>query len=213
MKKTILSALAILVMGASYAQQQEGWCMTDKVIEKQISDDPNFKQVLHNSMMRAAEARNNGLTERATYTIPTVFHIIHDNGVGNISQAQIDDAMRILNEDYRRENADTSDTRNNALAPFVDYAGSMDVEFILAKLDPNGNCTNGVVRVNAPNLTYNAGESCKSSYESSCTKSPKLLSCLSWPLMPFSFIKASSDSFRCSGKDKVSTSSAVSCSA
>jgi hypothetical protein len=31
----------------------------------------------------------------------------------------------------------------------------------LAKIDPQGNCTDGVVRVNAPHLTYGAGENCK----------------------------------------------------
>jgi len=31
----------------------------------------------------------------------------------------------------------------------------------LAKIDPNGNCTNGIVRVNAPNLTYNTDDACK----------------------------------------------------
>ncbi len=64
--------------------------------------------------------------------------------------------MRILNEDYRRLNADAANTR----AEFLGVAADCNVEFRLAKLDPQGNCTDGVVRVWS-NLTYNATDAVK----------------------------------------------------
>ena len=42
------------------------------------------------------------------YIIPLVFNVIHDYGTENISDDQINDAVRILNLDYRKMNADTS---------------------------------------------------------------------------------------------------------
>src|SRR4030095_11526620 len=75
--------------------------------------------------------------------VPVVVHVLHDCGNGNISKAQILDGIRILNEDYRRLNADTSSTP----APFRSVAADAMVEFRLATLDPNGNCTDGIVRV------------------------------------------------------------------
>ena len=43
------------------------------------------------------------------YTIPVVFHIMHNYGFENISKAQVIDAVRIMNEDYQKLNADTAD--------------------------------------------------------------------------------------------------------
>ena len=43
------------------------------------------------------------------YIIPVVFHVIHENGIENISQEQIYDALNILNRDFRKLNADTAD--------------------------------------------------------------------------------------------------------
>lgn len=161
MKKLLLTFLALSTLGVN-AQQQENWCGTDQKIEAEITKDPLVKQILYNGLYNAANTRSDfSEGQRATLQIPVVVHILHDNGIGNISDAQIEDALFILNQDYNRLNPDTVDTRDVALAPFKQYASSMDVEFKLAKLDPQGNCTNGILRVNAPVQTYNASDDCK----------------------------------------------------
>lgn len=78
-----------------------------------------------------------------TYIIPVVFHIIHDYNFENISDAQVMDAVAILNRDFRKLNADTS----QIIAPFDTLAIDCEIEFRLAQLDPNGNCTNGIERI------------------------------------------------------------------
>jgi PKD repeat protein len=78
-----------------------------------------------------------------TYIIPVVFHIIHDYGYENISDAQVIDAVRILNENFRKLNADTA----WIASPFDTLAADCEIEFRLAQLDPNGNCTNGIDRI------------------------------------------------------------------
>lgn len=95
--------------------------------------------------------------------IPVVFHIIHMGGPENISKEQIEDQMRILNEDFRRLNPDTVNTRDI----FKPVAADSRIEFRLAKKDPNGNCTEGINRVYSP-LTNNADDAMKAlSYWSS----------------------------------------------
>jgi hypothetical protein len=82
---------------------------------------------------------------QATYQIPIVVHVIH-NGVAdptNIPDEQILSQIRVLNADFNRTNTDASQTP----AEFQDEAGSMDVEFVLAKQDPEGFATTGIVRV------------------------------------------------------------------
>jgi PKD repeat protein len=77
------------------------------------------------------------------YTIPVVFHIIHENGVENISDAQIYDQMEILNRDFRKLNADTTDI----MSEFIGISSDTKIEFKLANIDPYGNCTNGIEHI------------------------------------------------------------------
>lgn len=85
-----------------------------------------------------AEERGGG-TE---IVIPVVFHIIHMNGPENISDEQVHDAMRILNEDFSRNNFDW-----NAVNPaFLGIVADVGISFRLAGRDPSGNCTKGITR-------------------------------------------------------------------
>ncbi len=83
--------------------------------------------------------------------IPVVFHVLHQYGYENISDAQILDAVVILNNDFNRLNADTS----FVTAPFDSIIGNVAFEFRLAHLDPYGNPTTGIDRIVTP-LTNNA---------------------------------------------------------
>ena len=79
--------------------------------------------------------------------IPVVVHVIHTPGeaigVGrNISVAQIQSQIDVLNEDFRRLNPDRVNTPN----AFVGVAADPNIEFRLACQDPNGNPTDGITR-------------------------------------------------------------------
>ena len=47
-------------------------------------------------------------THGTIYTIPVVVHILHNGGAENISDANVYDAMRMMNTDYRRLAPDTN---------------------------------------------------------------------------------------------------------
>jgi hypothetical protein len=149
-----------LIASASHSfAQQNNWCGTDALLNKLKAEHPEFSTMVHESMVKAAKGGSS--LNKVTLVVPVVVHVIHDNGIGNISDEQIQDGLDILNQDYNRTNPDASSTRNTPSAPFQTVAGAMDIEFKLAKIDPQGNCTNGIVRVNAPGLTYNANDDCK----------------------------------------------------
>ncbi|MEO7081585.1 MAG: hypothetical protein ABIY71_08655, partial [Flavobacteriales bacterium] len=76
------------------------------------------------------------------YVIPVVFHIIHMNGPENISNEQVHDAIRVMNEDFNKLTPNWSQVQPE----FVDIVADMGVTFKLAQLDPSGNCTNGITR-------------------------------------------------------------------
>jgi hypothetical protein len=86
--------------------------------------------------------------------IPVVVHIVHTGtpvGVGtNIPDSQILEQIRILNEDFRRKNADA----NLTPAQFLPVAADSNIEFVLAKQDPSGLPTSGIVRIQGPKTIY-----------------------------------------------------------
>jgi PKD repeat protein len=94
--------------------------------------------------------------QRNNYVVTVVFHIIHDNGPENISDAQVHDAMRILNEDFNKLNPDWTTVK----AEFLDIVADVGVEFRLARKDPQGNCTNGITRTQSL-LTYEGNQQMK----------------------------------------------------
>lgn len=69
-------------------------------------------------------------------------HVLYNTTAQNISDAQIQSQIAVLNEDYRRLNADAINTPSY----FLPDAADMQIEFRLACIDPNGNPTNGVIR-------------------------------------------------------------------
>lgn len=122
----------------------------------------------HPEVAEQVAAANQALDERAqifaqspnmhgsNYVIPVVVHIIHDNGAENISDAQVYDAVEVINDDFNRLNSDWDDV-NSA---FVGLVADIGIEFRLAQKDPNGNCTNGITRT-VSDLTYEGNQSMK----------------------------------------------------
>lgn len=84
-----------------------------------------------------------------TDSIQVVFHVLHHGGVENIADSQIVDAIRILNEDYNKLNADTADV----VAPFKSIIGNANIQFKLASTDPQGNPTTGIDRIYTSYIT------------------------------------------------------------
>jgi PKD repeat protein len=89
--------------------------------------------------------------------IPVVFHVIHNYGNENIEDAQLENAIDVLNTDYRNMDTDTADIKEE----FRYLIADCKIEFRLAQLDPYGNCTKGINRF-ADTLTYIGDHSVKS---------------------------------------------------
>ena len=116
---------------------------------------PNYESA-ENEFIESINFDSDIKTEGVVYQIPVVVHIIYDTQGDNISDKQVKDAIKVINEDFRRLNADTSDTR----AVFSGVAADTEIEFQLAKLDPQGNCTTGITRAQSA-LSTNANNNVK----------------------------------------------------
>jgi PKD repeat protein len=154
MKKYLVLSL-VLTTYLSYSQQ---FCHTDEVHHSVFNKYPNYNNAITKSYNKLeAETQNYTPSSRSSnnYIIPIVFHVIHNNGIENISEEQIKDQIAILNRDYS-----TYDT-TVILDSFKQIVANCEIEFRLATIDPNGNCTNGITR-HFSNLTLTGDHAVKS---------------------------------------------------
>lgn len=134
-------------------------CGTDENLADEVSRDPERQEKLFETerLIETYLASNSFSTAEQLHIIPVVVHIIYSNQNDNIENAQVYDAISILNEDSRRTNPDTSNLRSI----FKSVAADLEVEFRLAKKDPNGKCTKGITRTQS-NLSLAANNNVKS---------------------------------------------------
>lgn len=135
--------------------QREGIdpCGTDEYLEEWLEEKGMSEREYERELLELREKAKESSSTRSGHidTIPVVVHVIHDGGEANISYDQIKDGIRVMNEDFRRTNSDTTETRS----VFDSLAADTEIRFRLARKDPNGDCTNGVTRTRSK-LTHDA---------------------------------------------------------
>lgn len=132
-----------------------------KVLEKYIIYEENLKQLIH--QMKSGNNPKSLLTDttiNGRRIIPVVFHIIHNYGAENISDEQIIDAVSLLNIDYNKLNTDT--TSVYSWPAFNSRRTDLQMEFRLAKIDPDGNYTDGIQRHSDLRTNYAYYDICSS---------------------------------------------------
>ena len=177
MKKSLL-VLAIL-MGAvvfnSNAQQSAAESLNCSTSEaeaqmlKSISPEERSKVLKERALLaqQRKEFEKSGKLQKApnTIIIPTVFHIIHGGGIENITDDQAIGCIDQMNEDYNGGDTydyDPNDGWDTNIVPeFAAIKADVQFSFALAKLDPDGNPTTGILHYYDPNETVqsNGGES------------------------------------------------------
>ena len=124
------------------------YCKTHKLMNNLKEDPEAYRQFLEEQLeLKKIENQiSNNPRNRTIYTIPLVFHVLHNGGVENISRQQIEDAVAILNRDFRRQNADA----NTVQSTFSGMPADIEIEFELAIKAPNGQCFSGITRTSSP---------------------------------------------------------------
>ena len=124
------------------------YCRTHKEMKKLLLNPIYLKMhAADQAMLKEREEQMKTEKQQGTvYTFPVVFHVLHNGGAENISKEQIEDAVSILNRDYRLQNTDA----NNVAAAFQGMPSDVEIEFVLATKAPNGNCFSGITRTTSP---------------------------------------------------------------
>ena len=159
MKKIAIFTLSIIISLQVTAQENYKKCLTTPLVEKELIGNSDYAKSRANIISENKIWIKNNSKEKNIINIPVVVHIIHRNtytqiGQGNnISNAQIEDALKILNEDYSKTNPEYPTPPRNT---FINYWGNPDMKFCLATTDPDGNPTNGITRTSTTKLSFDA---------------------------------------------------------
>lgn len=131
-------------------------CGTEAYMEQLKQQNPAFDQLhkkIQTTVQQALKQQGQGqqLRQQAeVITIPVVFHVVYYTASENISDEQILSQLEILNNDFRRLNADTINTPSY----FQPYAADTRIEFCLASIDPNGDPTTGITRTQTSKTSF-----------------------------------------------------------
>ena len=164
MKKMFLAGILFLTGLTATNAQQYRTCDTDAMMQNALLNDPNYAinraeleqftaQYILQQQQDQSLLKTSGVI---LYTIPVVFHVVHNYGYENISKAQIVDAMEIFNKSFQNLWGDSM-TVCSIFRPIIADA---QIQFRLAQIDENGNCTDGITRT-VSNFTYSANDNVK----------------------------------------------------
>lgn len=147
--KYLLSVLFVLpfLIGAQVVTPGNEPCGTDELTRALWKENPELEKAYYLNFANMQSMNKDGDEEEEevdtlTYYIPVVFHILHEYGSENISDAQIYRQMEIINEEFSLQNADAA----NIIPEFQEIAANTKIQFVLASKDPVGNPTSGIVR-------------------------------------------------------------------
>ena len=153
MKNLVLAGLLLagtLYVGSSNGQTGNAHpirCNTTDYMNAKMAADPAYARQFEmdeQTLQRAIAnlANNRSSSSNSIVTIPCVVHVVYRTVGQNISDAQVESQIDVLNEDFARLNADTNVTP----APVRAAASGSQFRFCLAQTDPNGNPTTGIER-------------------------------------------------------------------
>jgi hypothetical protein len=160
-KLLLLLVLSALISFSSKAQLAK--CESDEYNAELMRNYPQMvkdrEELEKFTQEYVLEQQSKGLmkgTDTVPYILPVVFHVLHQYGPENVSDDVLINAIRLLNIDFRKMNADTISIN----PAFKSIAADCLIEFRLASIDPWGNCTNGIEHIYS-DKTYKASSSAK----------------------------------------------------
>ncbi len=155
-KLSLILVTSCMLAATAIAQDLHKPCIAHELSNEQFATSPEAKRAsealeayTQEFIKNRSQNKGTAVTDSPILVIPVVVHIVHDYGSENITDEQTYSAIQVLNRDFKKQNADTS----SVLPYFKSRIGKMNIEFRLAQLDPQGNCTRGITRYISPTVT------------------------------------------------------------
>lgn len=147
--KQVLLLLILATTTTAFAQRT---CAFEQKRQELFLQHPELQvkynaiQLMHNDQ-NSTFSTQSVLNTNTIFTVQVVVHVLYKTAEQNISDAQIASQITVLNNDYNKTNSDFSTVVPVAFQPL---AADMDVNFIMATTDPNGQPTMGITRKSVP---------------------------------------------------------------
>ena len=152
---SIFAALMLAFVGHLSAQRN---CAAHDVLQQQLLNNPELMQRLEEIEQHTHDhIQTGGVQERIVVTIPVVVNVVYNTTAENISDAQVLSQIAILNEDFRKLNADVANTPS----VFAGVVADCEINFCLATRDPNGNATTGIRRQSTTVTAFSSNDAVK----------------------------------------------------
>lgn len=141
--KSLLTIFLVILTVHLWGQQP--FCGTDHYMKEL---QKNFPQLLN--AQQQGEVALKQMLSTTTFRkanmpllVPVVFHVLYNSASQNIPDAQIYAQLDVLNKDFARLNADTTNTDSI----FKPVASATNIRFCLATHTPQGAPTTGILRI------------------------------------------------------------------
>lgn len=148
MKKQIYTLCFLLSVSAAIAQDQPRPCRTEEMMLQYLESHPEAKAEMEANEKFiedwiAGNPKDPDLQTAASYTIPVVYHVYGSTQGGKpVNLSVVTSANdNWVNKDFNGLNSDYGTVHTQ----WISKRGVLNITFALAKKDPNGNPTNGVV--------------------------------------------------------------------
>ena len=161
MKKALVFLLSVMTLSTNAQVDYDNVhpCNTVKIQDAHMDAHPEFSDEFEALELQLLNEEKNlpfQMRSGSIIQIPIVFHVIHNYGIENISDEQINNCIEVMNQQLRLQNANASLIQDE----FIDIAADTEIEFVLARKDPNGICTKGINRL-ASTQTYDGDQNMK----------------------------------------------------
>jgi hypothetical protein len=157
MKKITFLFYSLFFVALLNAQQRS--CHTMDNHERLLQSDPHLFERIQKIEEFTNYAISSGKVDqnKAVITIPVVVHVVYNTSAQNVSDAQIQSQLDVLNKDFRKLNTDLS------LVPstFTSLVADAEINFCLANRDPSGNSTTGILRVQTNQASFSTNDGVK----------------------------------------------------
>src|SRR5688572_1944172 len=133
MRKTLLAVMAIFFFAIANSQHLNR-CGANEAVRQQMAIDPAYakkvNELLRNKGNYSRSTNKGKPPAPASVTIPVVVHVLYNSADQNISDAQVQSQIDVLNEDFGA----TNDDYNNYDAGYGSVKGDMDITFCLVQV-------------------------------------------------------------------------------
>ena len=139
MKKFFLTVSAVMIMFScnnednSISETPEAavsahrGCASDEVLQRQLKEDPGLAKRMQDIEVATSQMISQGRIVNGVLEIPVVFNVLYRTSAENISLAQLQSQIDVLNKDFNAQNSDYN-TANN---PYSSVRANVGIRFVL----------------------------------------------------------------------------------